>query len=354
MLFRGLMNKIIKLSSEIEISYKKPPKIIAEISCNHNGSKKIFNDHIKSAAKNGADLVKIQTYEPEDITLKKLSKDFLIKKGIWKGKNLWKLYSKTQTPFKWHYDAFKICNDHNKIIFSSPFSLRAVDFLEKLNVKLYKIASFEMDDVRLVDYVAQTKKPIILSTGLNNISSITKTLKIIRKYHNNVILLHCVSGYPTLIENSNLRRIEDLKKRFNKNLIGLSDHTDSIYTSLASIPFKTCLIEKHFLINKKINSQDKLFSINPFQLRELSDISKKIHRSLNDNSQKNNEKQNEFFKRSLYTNKDVKKGELISEKNIVSLRPRIGINSSEFFNVLNRKFKKSLKAYTPIQRSFIS
>ena len=354
MLSIRFMNKKIKLSSEIEISYKTPPKIIAEISCNHNGSKKIFNDHIKSAAKNGADFIKIQTYEPRDITLKKLSKNFLIKKGIWKGKNLWKLYSKTQTPFKWHQDAFKISNDYNKILFSSPFSLRAVDFLEKFNVKLYKIASFEMDDVRLVDYVAQTKKPIVLSTGLNNISSINKTLKTIRKYHNKIILLHCVSGYPTLIQDSNLRRIEILKKNFKNNLIGLSDHTDTIYTSLASISFNTCLIEKHFILNKKINSQDKLFSIDPTQLRELSDISKKIHISLNDKRPKNNEKQNEYFKRSLYTNRDVRKGEKITKENIISLRPRLGISSAKYLNVLKRKFKKNLKANTPLQKNFIS
>ena len=205
---------MIKLNNKFNFSYKNPPIIIAEISGNHNGSKKKFLKLIKLACLNGADLIKIQTYEPKDITLNKNYGNFKIKKGLWKGKKLWDLYKKACTPFSWHNEAFKIAKKYKKEIFSSPFSIRAVDLLENLGCKIYKIASFEITDVKLIDYIASKKKPIIISTGMASLREIHKAIDIIKKYHSKIIILHCVSSYPTKLEDINLQRIEILKKKF--------------------------------------------------------------------------------------------------------------------------------------------
>mgnify|MGYP001269849602 CR=1 FL=1 len=208
----------------------KRPLIITEISGNHNGSKKSFLEHIKVAAKNGADMIKIQTYEPRDITLKKFDKNFKIQSGTWKGQYLWELYKKAHTPFSWHKDAFKLARKLKIPIFSSPFSKRAVDLLERLNVKLYKIASFEITDLELVEYIAKKKKPVIISTGMASLAEIKRAINCIKKYNNKITILYCVSGYPSKEEDINLNTLKKFKKLFKKNKIGLSDHTNDIYT----------------------------------------------------------------------------------------------------------------------------
>ena len=212
--------------------FKKPkkklnlkPLIIAEISANHCGSKKKFLNLIKSAAKNGADLIKIQTYEAKDITIKNAKVGKL---------NLWDLYSRAKTPLSWHDEAFKLAKRLKITLFSTPFSLRAVQFLEKFNVELYKISSFEITDLLLIDTIAKTKKPVILSTGMASIKEINEAIKCIKKYHSKITLLHCVSGYPTSIENINLSRLIFMKKKFKDFNIGLSDHTNNINSSIAS------------------------------------------------------------------------------------------------------------------------
>ena len=194
--------------------------LIAEISSNHAGSKSKFLKLIKLACENGADLIKIQTYEPQDITLNKNYGNFKIRKGLWKGETLWSLYNKSFTPFSWHKDAFKIAKKYKKTLFSSPFSTRAVDLLEKLNCKIYKIASFEITDYNLISYIASKKKPIIISTGMANINEIKKAIKIIEKYHK-INILHCISSYPTTLSKVNLQRIEylkDISKTFNRTI----------------------------------------------------------------------------------------------------------------------------------------
>ena len=265
---------MLKITNNLFFSYEKP-KIIAEISGNHNGSKNRFMKLIKSAYDNGADLIKIQTYEPKDITINSKHAKFKIKEGIWKNQYLWDLYEKAHTPYEWHEEAFKYAKKIGKEIFSTPFSLRGVDFLEKLNVKLYKISSFELSDAKLVDYIAKKNKPIIVSTGLANLNLIKNAKKIINKYHNKLIILHCISDYPTLLENTNLDRINVLKKNFKKNLIGLSDHTDNIISSYVALGIGVCVIEKHFTIDNK-QTPDSKFSIKPNELLNLKESLEKI------------------------------------------------------------------------------
>lgn len=341
---------MIKINSKISFSYNQPPLVIAEISGNHNQNKKRFLKLIDSAFKNGADLVKIQTYEPTDITLKSKNKNFLIKKGLWKKKYLWDLYKKAHTPFKWHKDAFKIAKNNKGILFSSPFSIRAVDLLESLNVKIYKIASFEITDLKLINYIAQKKKPIIISTGNSSINEIKDAINIIKKYHNKIIILHCVSSYPTELENTNLDRINELKKKFKQYYIGLSDHTIGIESTIASIPLGIVAVEKHFKLNNKLNSVDSKFSISPEKLKQLSKIKNAIFNSLNIKKKSTIDKISIKLRRSIFATKDIKKGEKFNYKNIDTLRPKIGLSASKFFKILGKRSKKNIKKNSPIRK----
>ena len=337
----------IKINNKIIIDKNKPPLIIAEISGNHNGSKSRFLKLVENACKNGADLIKIQTYEPEDITLLKRERYLKINHGIWKGKYLKDLYKKACTPYSWHQEAFKIAKKNKKIIFSSPFSIKGVDFLEKLKVPLYKIASFEITDLNLIDYIASKKKTIIISTGMAEIKEIQRAVKIIKRYHKKIIILHCVSNYPTKVKDTNLKRINLLKRKFKNYNIGLSDHTNDIYASVAAITLGVSVIEKHFNIDN-LKTPDSLFSINPIMLKKLKNISLGIHKSLYKNTKNKISKKNLKFRRSLFTKKDIKKNQKISLENIISLRPLVGIKSENIFKIIGKRTKKNIYKDQPI------
>lgn len=340
------------ITNKLNFSYKKPPLIIAEISGNHNGSKSRFLKLIESACKSGADLIKIQTYEPNDITLNKRNNFLRINKGIWKGKYFLDLYKKACTPYKWHHSAFKIAKKHKKIIFSSPFSIKAVDFLEKLNVPIYKIASFEITDYNLINYIASKKKPIIISTGMASLGEIKNAIKIIEKHHKKIIILHCVSNYPTRIEDMDLKKINFLKREFKKYHIGLSDHTNNIFSSIASISLGVSVIEKHFNIDNK-KTPDSLFSIGPKMMKDLKTISTKIFESLNKKKGTKIFNENIKFRRSLYAKKNIKINEKITNQNIIALRPKIGICASQYFKIIGKKIKKNIEANEPIYKNYI-
>ena len=235
-------------------------------------------------------------------------------------------------------------------MFSSPFSERAVDFLSSLGVKIFKIASFEITDLKLVDKIAKTKKPLIISTGMASVKEIDTCIKTVNKYHNKIALLHCVSGYPTPENQANLKRILTLQKKFKKFNIGLSDHTSDIHTSLASIPYGAMFIEKHFILSKKLNSLDNKFSIDPKKLKELVRVSRVIFNSLGDGNFKlqKNEKDSLKFRRSIFSIKKIKKGEKLSKKNISTFRPKIGIDSKFYFKVIGKVAKKDMPNFSPI------
>ncbi len=341
----------INLNKKLKIGNNQRTLIIAEVSANHCGSKKNFINHILKAKEYGADLIKIQTYEPEDMVV---NKKFQIKKGLWKGKNLWNLYKKAQTPFDWHYDAFKVAKKNGIELFSTPFSLRALKFLNNFKPNIYKIASFELTDHRLVTEIAKKKKPIIMSTGLSSISEINAALKIIRRYHNKIILLYCVSGYPTPLEDINFKNIEKIKTNTKVELIGFSDHTKGIDASVASLSHKVKLIEKHFTIKRNTSSPDSLFSITPNELKNLKEMTIKMDKIYN--SKKRNpvsENSSKIFRRSVYATKHIKKNEKLSEKNIACFRPKVGIGAENYFNLLGKKSKKNIKQFSPIKKNMI-
>lgn len=342
----------IKISKNLIIGDKYPPVLIAEISGNHGGNKKKFLDHIKKAKLYGADMVKIQTYEPEDIVLKQSTKILRLSRGIWKNKNLYDLYENAHTPFKWHYDAFELARKIDIPLFSTPFSIRSLNFLKKFNPSIYKISSFEITDHNLIYEIARLKKPIILSTGLSNIDEIKDALKIINKFHNKIIILHCVSGYPTPLSDTNLNSIIFFKNKFKKNLIGLSDHTNDIFTPIASISLGVSLIEKHFKTSDKIKSEDSSFSINKEKLLELKKYITNIHPALGSKNKKiqRSEKENLIFRRSIYAIKGIKKNEKFSTHNIRCYRPAIGVSSKYYLNFLGKKSKKNIKKFSPIYK----
>ncbi|MDA7801196.1 pseudaminic acid synthase [Candidatus Pelagibacter sp.] len=327
---------------------EKRPLLIAEISANHAGNKKKFFRLINSAFESGADMVKIQTYEPEDITVNE-KKDYLkIKEGLWKNRYLWDLYKEAHTPFSWHKEAFKIAKKKKKLIFSSPFSIRAVDFLEKLNTPIYKISSFEITDFKLINYIASKMKPIIISTGMSSLNEIKRAIKEINKFHNKVIIMHCVSNYPTKLKDSCLGNILSLKKIFKKNLIGLSDHTQDIYSSITSLPLGVVAIEKHFRLDDNQKSADYDFSLTPKIFKNLKEKIDELTFSLAKKSNNNLNSYNIKFRRSIFASKEILKNEVINSQNITTLRPAVGIPAENYFNILGKKSKKKIKKNSPI------
>ena len=344
----------ITINKKISLSKDSRPFIVAEISGNHGGSKKLFLKHIKEAHKNGADIIKIQTYHPEDITIKNIKNLSKIKSGIWKGKSLWQLYKKAQTPYSWHKDAFNLAKKLNILLFSTPFSIRALNFLKKFNPKIFKISSFEITDFNLINEVAKTKKPIVISTGGSSLKEVKSAIKIIEKYHKKIILMHCVSGYPTPIEEANINSIKFLQKNFKNYFVGLSDHTKSIDTSIGAISVGAKLIEKHFIVSNRIKSEDKEFSISSKDLKKLKNYVINIHKSLG-NEKKNIqkvEKENRFFRRSIYAIRDIKKGNKLSKLNIACFRPELGISSNKYFDVLGKKVKIDIKKNQPLKKNY--
>ena len=329
----------IKINNKIKVSENSKPLIIAEVSANHCGSKNTFLKHILSAKRCGADLVKIQTYEPDDMLV---NKNFLIKKGLWKNNNLWKLYQKAQTPYNWHFDAFKLAKKNNIELFSTPFSIKSLNFLKKFKPNLYKISSFELTDYNLVNEIAKLKKPIILSTGLASLKEIKNALKIIKKWHKKIILMYCVSSYPTKLEEINLDKIKFLRKKTGISNIGFSDHTIGISAAVASISRGARIVEKHFKLNGINKSPDQIFSINENEVKKLrlefDNLDKIYSKTLNLES-----KNSLFFRRSIYAISNIKKNERFSEKNIGCFRPFTGLCASNYFKLIGKKSKRFIK-----------
>ena len=346
------MKKII-VNKNLIFQDQQPSKIIAEISCNHNGKKDLLIKHILKAHESGADLIKIQTYEADDICLETNNVNFKIKKGIWRGKYLWDLYKKAQTPYEWHKDIFNLAKKKKINLFSTPFSPRAVDFLEEFKVPIYKISSFEITDINLIKKVAKTRKPVIISTGMATEKEIMEAIKIVKKYHNKIILLHCVSGYPTPENEAHLSRMNLLKKKFKNTMIGLSDHTNDIKSSIIASTLGATVIEKHFILSKKIKSEDNSFSITPNQLKNLKEKIIKNHRFLgNEKFQiKKSEEKSINFRRSLFAKRNLKKNQILKKNDIISLRPKIGLSANQFENIIGKKIKIGKKKNSPIFKS---
>ena len=342
-------NKIIEINGR-KIGVNFAPYIIAEMSANHNGDLDRALGTISMAKKMGADAIKLQTYTADTITMDCDKEDFQIHGGLWDGWNLHKLYEWAQTPFEWHKTMFDHARKEGVTCFSTPFDETAVDLLEDLNTPAYKIASFEAVDIPLIRYVAATKKPLIISTGIANLDEIGEAVAAARDGGcKELILLHCISGYPAPIEQSNLRTIPDLSKNFGV-LAGLSDHTHGTAVSVASVALGAAVIEKHVTLSREDKGPDSEFSLEPIELKTLCEDTLSAWKALGSvgYERKPIEKESARFRRSIYIVNDIKAGETLTEGNIRRIRPGFGLAPKHFEEVIGRKVKIDIERGTAL------
>jgi len=341
------MNKFISIDGR-KIGSSFEPFIIAEMSANHNGDINKAYKIIDMAKNCGADAVKIQTYRPDTITIDHKSEEFICKGGLWDGKSLYELYELAHLPWDWHEPLFKYAKDIGITIFSSPFDNSAVDLLEDLNTPAYKIASFEIIDLPLIKYVAQTGKPMIISTGMANAEEIKEAIDTAEENGcNELAILHCVSGYPAPAGDYNLKTLVNMKEKFN-HITGLSDHTIDNATAIASVVLGASIIEKHVTLNRNNGGPDDSFSLEAKELQELCKDTKTAWEALGkiNYDRKNSEQGNIKFRRSLYFVKDIKAGEIITEESIRSIRPGYGILPKYKDELLGKRVNKSVNLGT--------
>jgi pseudaminic acid synthase len=320
--------------------------IIAELSANHNGSLDIALETIKAAKRTGANAIKLQTYTADTLTIDCYKDDFIINSGsIWDGQTYYKLYESAYTPWEWHQAIFDEAKKEGLICFSSPFDKSSVDFLESLNVPAYKIASFEITDIPLIEYVASKGKPIIISTGIAELDDIKLALDACRRMGNNdIALLKCTSSYPAPIEEANMAMVKDFAERFGV-ISGLSDHTMGSTVPLVATCFGAKIIEKHFILDRSIGGPDASFSMNEQEFTEMVKAVREAEKAIGVIDYKLTDKQRKGrdFCRSLYVVEDMKKGEVITEENVRSIRPGFGMHPKFFKDLLGRKFSENIE-----------
>lgn len=341
--------KDIVINGQI-IGEGRAPYVIAELSANHNGSLQRALDTISEAKSRGADAIKLQTYTADTMTIDCNSEEFIIRGGLWDGYKLYDLYKEAQTPFGWHKAMFDHARNIGITCFSTPFDESAVDLLEDLNTPAYKIASFEAIDLPLIKYVASTKKPMIMSTGMANLTEIEEMVQTARDGGcDKIIVLHCISSYPAPIDQSNLLTIPDLRNRL-RVLVGLSDHTITNTASIVASALGAVLIEKHFILNRFDNGPDSSFSIEPHELETLVKETKDALLSLGkvDYEIKKSEEANIKFRRSLYAVKNINKGEVVNEEMIKRIRPGFGGHPKIYEEIIGSIAKKNIKYGMPV------
>jgi pseudaminic acid synthase len=328
----------------------QPTYIIAELSGNHKQNYDNAIELIREAKKAGADAVKLQSYTPDTITLNCDNEYFKIKGTLWDGQTLYDLYKKAYTPWEWYEGLREEAHRLGMDIFSSPFDTTAVDFLESMNVPVYKIASFENTDHILLKRVAQTGKPIIVSTGLSSLEDIETAIHVLRENGTtSIALLKCTSAYPAKPEDANLANIKDLAKRFNV-VTGLSDHTVGVEVSIASVALGGCIIEKHFKLCENSGSEDDAFSLTPKEFKQMVDGVRIVEKAIGKVNYgiTMGEEESKPFRRSLFITIDMKKGDIFSEDNIKSIRPGNGLHTRHYWDVLGKKAKNDIKFGTPL------
>jgi len=344
------MNECIKINGR-RIGSNYPPYIIAEMSANHNGSIDNAFKIIDMAKAAGADAVKLQTYRPDTITLKMDSPEFMIEGGLWDGQSLYELYESAFMPWDWHKPLFKYAKEAGITIFSSPFDNTAVDLLESLDAPAYKIASFEAIDLSLIRYVANTGKPMIISTGMADSEEIQEAIDAARDGGcNELAVLHCVSGYPAPSKDYNLRTLRDMQTRFGL-VTGLSDHTIDNITAISSIALGAAIVEKHVTLDRSGGGPDDSFSLEEPDLKELCEGAMIAWEALGnvDYGRKSSELGNVKFRRSLYFIKDLDAGETITEEHVKSVRPGYGVAPKYLSEVLGKEILVSVKYGTAVR-----
>lgn len=347
-----MKNIVIKTpKGERVIGPGQPVFIVADMSGNHNQDIKKAYKIIDAAAKAGADAIKLQTYTPDTLTIDSDKKYFQIRVNkAWAGESLYSLYKKAYTPWGWQPKLKKYAESKGLLFFSTPFDETAVDFLEKLDVKLYKVASFEIVDTPLLRRIGKTKKPVILSRGMASISEIKLAIKTLRSFGCPAIaVLHCISSYPAKPEEMNLAIVKDIPRKFNV-ISGLSDHTLGITTSITSVPLGACIIEKHLTISRAEGGPDTGFSLEPKEFKELVRAVREVEAAIGKPTYKmgKEESKNIVFRRSLFAVQNIKKGEKITRQNIRSIRPGYGLAPKYLDKVIGKATVKKIQKGTPL------
>ncbi len=323
------------------ISENSPVFIIAELSANHNGSLQVAIDTIRAAKRAGANAIKLQTYTADTITIQSDSDDFKLKQGtIWDGKTFHDLYQEAYTPWEWHAELFRVAKEEGLVCFSSPFDPTAVELLEELGSPAYKIASFEITDIPLIELVASKGKPIIISTGIATIEDIELAVMTCRNAGNNdIALLKCTSSYPAPIDEANMLMISDLARRFGV-ISGLSDHTIGSTVPIVATCLGAKIIEKHFIIDRSIGGSDASFSMNEQEFTAMVKGVREAEKAIGSVDYILTEKQlaGRDFSRSLYVVKDVEAGQVLTHDNVRSIRPGFGMHPKFLVAVIGKKF----------------
>lgn len=319
--------------------------IIAELSANHGGNIETALQTVRAAKRTGADAIKLQTYTADTITLDSDKEDFIIKGGtLWDNKRLYDLYNDAYLPWEWHEEIFQVAKEEGLVCFSSPFDKTAVDFLENLGNPIYKIASFEITDIPLIEYVASKGKPIIISTGIAEYEDIELAVKTCRDAGNNdITLLKCTSSYPAPVEEANLIMMQQFAKDFGVK-VGLSDHTLGTTVPVVATALGAAVIEKHFILDKSIGGPDASFSLDEKEFTEMVKAVRDAEKAVGNISYETTEKQKagKAFARSLYVAEDIKEGELFTEKNIRSVRPGFGMHPKYYRDIVGLRSKRNL------------
>ena len=326
--------------------------IIAELSANHNGDLQNALDTIKAAKEIGADVIKLQTYTADTLTLDCDKEDFIIKGGtLWDGKTMYELYQDAYTPWEWHKELFDYAREIGIDIFSSPFDKTAVDFLEQFNPSAYKIASFEITDYDLIRYTSSNGRPVIISTGIASIDEIQDAVDICRSVGNNdIVLLKCTSAYPAALEDANLMTIPNLADTFDV-VSGFSDHTLGTTAPIVATTLGAKVIEKHFILDKSIGGADADFSLDKKEFAQMIKAVRDTEKLLGkvDYSMTEKKKKSRQFSRSLYIAEDIKAGETLTEKNVRSVRPGYGLHPKYLIKILGKKAVRTLEKGTPVK-----
>lgn len=336
----------------------KKTLIIAELSANHNGDFNKAKELTKQACLAGADVVKIQTYTPDTMTLNSSREDFQVKVNkAWKGRTLHRLYEIAQTPWEWHDELLKVAQSYNKILIGTPYDESALDFLAKKNCPFYKIASFETTDINFLKKIAQTRKPVIISRGMTNLKELSCAINILKENGaGDIAVLHCVSAYPTKIEDLNLLTIPEIQKRFPDVVVGLSDHSLSVVSGAVGVSLGAKIIERHFILNRSDRGPDAAFSLEPnefsLMVEQIRETEKMLGKPFLEITE--SEKENKQFRRSLWAIKDIKKGEKFTKENVGILRPASGLEPKYFDEVLKKKASKDIEFGMPLTKDLIA
>lgn len=342
------------LIGNTQVSNRGRTFIVAEMSANHNMDFERAKAIIKAAAESGADAIKIQTYTPDTITIDS-DKPAFRTKGIWEGRTLYELYGKAYTPWEWQAELQQYAHECGIEFFSSPFDLTAIDFLEALNVPVYKVASFEINDIPFIRKIARTGKPIIISTGIAYLEDIDLAIRTCLDAGNdNVILLKCISAYPAPYDNMNLKVIPNMAETFDC-ICGLSDHSMGTEIAVAAVALGAKIIEKHFTLNRADGGEDSKFSMEPHEFKDMVSQIRNVEKALGTTTYMLNDEQidSRIYSRSLFAVEDIKKGEVFTVNNVKSIRPGIGMHTKYWDDIIGKRARIDIDKGTPMEWNLV-